>query len=55
MKNFLIIALLISWSVFSDDETMHTDHESMQMMEHMHHSEHHSSAPACPPAANAYK
>ena len=45
MKNFLIIALLISWSVFSDDETMHKDHESMQMMEHKHHSEHHSSAP----------
>ena len=45
MKNFLIIVLLISWSVFSDDETMHKDHESMQMMDHMHHSEHHSSAP----------
>ena len=45
MKNFLVITLLISWSVFSDDETMHKDHESMQMMDHMHHSEHHSSAP----------
>ena len=45
MKNFLIIVLLISWSVLSDDETMHKDHESMQMMDHMHHSEHHSSAP----------
>ena len=45
MKNFLVITLLISWSVFSDDETMHKDHESMQMMEHKHHSEHHSSAP----------
>ena len=48
MKNFLIIVLLISWSVFSDDETMHEDHksmESMEMMDHMHHSEHHSSAP----------
>tara|TARA_A100001015_G_scaffold242004_1_gene276401 strand:+ start:92 stop:229 length:138 start_codon:yes stop_codon:yes gene_type:complete len=31
MKNFLIIVLLISWSVLSDDETMHKDHESMQM------------------------
>ena len=45
MKNFLIIVLLISWSVLSDDETMHKDHESMQMMDHMHHSEHHSSTP----------
>ena len=45
MKNFLIIVLLISWSVLSDDETMHKDHESMQMMDHMHHSEHHSSSP----------
>ena len=45
MKNFLIIILLISWSVLSDDETMHKDHESMQMMEHIHHSEHHSSTP----------
>ena len=45
MKNFLIIALLISWSVFSDDETMHKDHESMQMMDHMHHSAQHSSTP----------
>ena len=45
MKNFLIIALLISWSVFSDDETMHKDHESMQMMHHMHHFAQHSSTP----------
>ena len=45
MKNFLIIVLLISWSVLSDDEIMHKDHESMKMMDHMHHSEHHSSAP----------
>ena len=45
MKNFLVITLLISWSVFSDDETMHKDHESMQMMDHMHHSEHHPSTP----------
>ena len=45
MKNFLVITLLISWSVFSDDETMHKDHESMQMMDHMNHSEQHSFAP----------
>ena len=45
MKNFLVITLLISWSVFSDDETMHKEHESMQMMDHMHNSEQHSFAP----------
>ena len=45
MKYLFIIVLLISWPVLSDDETMHKDHESMQMVDHMHHSEHHSSAP----------
>ena len=45
MKNFLIIILMVSWFVYSDDEDMHKEHESMQMMNHMHHSEDHSSAP----------
>ena len=45
MKNFIILVSLISWSVLSDDETMHKDHESMQMMDHMHHSAHHSPTP----------
>ena len=52
MKNFLIIFLLFSVLLFSDDhdmhkdhESMHKNHESMHMMEHKDHTGHHSSAP----------
>lgn len=52
MKNFLIIFLLFSVFLFSDDhdmhkdhESMHKNHESMHMMEHKDHTDHHSSAP----------
>ena len=52
MKNFLIIFLLFSVFLFSDDhdmhkdhESMHKNHESMHMMEHKDPTGHHSSAP----------